>query len=127
MRIKDAASGVLSQLTDEDKSFLPFLMYKEHGKGKIILINSNPLMKVWYNEIVFNSYENKDFYIIRIRQASFLIFKNFDFPALFLKRFSLKDLLEKYFKYNENVAFIKPLPNDIYKSGIYYNDYVMYL
>ena len=40
------------------------------------------------------TYENEDFYIIRIRQASFLIFKNFDFPALFLTRISLKALLE---------------------------------
>ena len=91
------------------------------------IFKTNAVIENLFNENVFNSYENKDFYIIRIRQASFLIFKNFDFPALFLKRFSLKDLLEKYFKHNENVAFIKPLPNDVYKSGIYYNDYVMYL
>ena len=91
------------------------------------IVKTNSVVKNLYNENVFNSYENKDFYIIRIRQASFLIFKNFDFPALFLTRISLKALLEKYFKHNENVAFIKPLPNDIYKSGIYYNDYVMYL
>lgn len=91
------------------------------------IIKTNNVIENLYNENVFNSYENKDFYIIRIRQASFLIFKDFDFPALFLKRISLKALLEKYFKHNENVAFIKPLPNDIYKSGIYYNDYVMYL
>ena len=91
------------------------------------ILKANNVIENLFNEDVFNSYENKDFYIIRIRQASFLIFKNFDFPALFLKRFSLKDLLEKYFKHNENAAFIKPLPNDIYKSGIYYNDYVMYL
>ena len=89
------------------------------------IFKANNVIENLFNENVFNSYENKDFYIIRIRQASFLIFKNFDFPALFLKRFALKDLLEKYFKYN--IAFIKPLPNDIYKSGIYYNDYVMYL
>lgn len=89
------------------------------------IVKANSVIENLFNENVFNSYENKDFYIIRIRQASFLIFKNFDFPALFLKRFALKDLLEKYFKYN--IAFIKPLPNDIYKSGIYYNDYVMYL
>lgn len=89
------------------------------------IFKTNSVIENLFNGNVFNSYENKDFYIIRIRQASFLIFKNFDFPALFLKRFALKDLLEKYFKYN--VAFIKPLPNDIYKSGIYYNDYVMYL
>ena len=89
------------------------------------IFKTNAVIENLFNGNVFNSYENKDFYIIRIRQASFLIFKNFDFPALFLKRFALKDLLEKYFKYN--VAFIKPLPNDIYKSGIYYNDYVMYL
>lgn len=89
------------------------------------IVKTNNVIENLYNENVFNSYENKDFYIIRIRQASFLIFKNFDFPALFLTRISLKALLEKYFKYN--VAFIKPLPNDIYKSGIYYNDYVMYL
>lgn len=89
------------------------------------IIKTNAVIENLYNENVFNSYENDDFYIIRIRQASFLIFKNFDFPALFLKRISLKALLEKYFKYN--VAFIKPLPSDIYKSGIYYNDYVMYL
>lgn len=89
------------------------------------IVKTNSVIENLFNGNVFNSYENKDFYIIRIRQASFLIFKNFDFPALFLKRFALKDLLEKYFKYN--VAFIKPLPNDIYKSGIYYNDYVMYL
>ena len=91
------------------------------------IVKANNVIENLFNSSVFNSYENKDFYIIRIRQASFLIFKNFDFPALFLKRFSLKDLLEKYFKHNESVAFIKPLPNDIYKSGIYYNDYVMYL
>ena len=91
------------------------------------IIKTNSVVENLYNENVFNSYENKDFYIIRIRQASFLIFKNFDFPALFLTRISLKALLEKYFKQNENVAFIKPLPCDIYKSGIYYNDYVMYL
>ena len=91
------------------------------------IIKTNAVIENLFNENVFNSYENKDFYIIRIRQASFLIFKNFDFPALFLTRISLKALLEKYFKQNENVAFIKPLPNDIYKSGIYYNDYVMYL
>ena len=91
------------------------------------IFKTNAVIENLFNGNVFNSYENKDFYIIRIRQASFLIFKNFDFPALFLKRFALKDLLEKYFKYNESVAFIKPLPNDIYKSGIYYNDYVMYL
>lgn len=91
------------------------------------IVKANNVIENLFNENVFNSYENKDFYIIRIRQASFLIFKNFDFPALFLKRFALKDLLEKYFRSNENVAFIKPLPNDIYKSGIYYNDYVMYL
>lgn len=91
------------------------------------IFKTNAVIENLFNGNVFNSYENKDFYIIRIRQASFLIFKNFDFPALFLKRFSLKALLEKYFKQNENVAFIKPLPNDIYKSGIYYNDYVMYL
>ena len=91
------------------------------------ILKANNVVENLYNENVFNSYENDDFYIIRIRQASFLIFKNFDFPALFLKRFALKDLLEKYFKYNENVAFIRPLTNDIYKSGIYYNDYVMYL
>lgn len=89
------------------------------------IFKTNSVIETLFNGNVFNSYENEDFYIIRIRQASFLIFKNFDFPALFLKRFALKDLLEKYFKYN--VAFIKPLPNDIYKSGIYYNDYVMYL
>ena len=89
------------------------------------IVKANNVIENLYNENVFNSYENKDFYIIRIRQASFLIFKEFDFPALFLKRISLKALLEKYFKYN--VAFIKPLPCDIYKSGIYYNDYVMYL
>lgn len=89
------------------------------------IFKTNSVIENLFNGNVFNSYENEDFYIIRIRQASFLIFKNFDFPALFLKRFALKDLLEKYFKYN--VAFIKPLPNDIYKSGIYYNDYVMYL
>ena len=89
------------------------------------IFKANNVVENLYNENVFNSYENDDFYIIRIRQASFLIFKNFDFPALFLKRISLKALLEKYFKYN--VAFIKPLPTDIYKSGIYYNDYVMYL
>ena len=91
------------------------------------ILRANNVIENLYNENVFNSYENKDFYIIRIRQASFLIFKNFDFPALFLTRISLKALLEKYFKQNENVAFIKPLPCDIYKSGIYYNDYVMYL
>ena len=91
------------------------------------IVKTNAVIENLFNGNVFNSYENKDFYIIRIRQASFLIFKNFDFPALFLKRFALKDLLEKYFRCNENVAFIKPLPNDIYKSGIYYNDYVMYL
>ena len=91
------------------------------------IIKTNAVIENLYNENVYNSYENKDFYIIRIRQASFLIFKNFDFPALFLTRMSLKALLEKYFKHNENVAFLKPLPNDIYKSGIYYNDYVMYL
>ena len=91
------------------------------------IFKTNSVVKNLYNENVYNSYENKDFYIIRIRQASFLIFKNFDFPALFLTRISLKALLEKYFKQNENVAFIKPLPTDIYKSGIYYNDYVMYL
>ena len=91
------------------------------------IFKTNAVIENLFNGNVFNSYENKDFYIIRIRQASFLIFKNFDFPALFLKRFSLKDLLEKYFKHNENVAFINPLPNEIYKSGIYYNDYVMYL
>ena len=91
------------------------------------IFKTNAVIENLFNGNVFNSYENKDFYIIRIRQASFLIFKNFDFPALFLKRFVLKDLLEKYFKHNESVAFIKPLPNDIYKSGIYYNDYVMYL
>ena len=91
------------------------------------ILRANNVIENLFNENVFNSYENKDFYIIRIRQASFLIFKNFDFPALFLTRISLKALLEKYFKHNENVAFIKPLPNDIYKSGIYYNDYVMYL
>ena len=91
------------------------------------IVKTNGVVENLYNENVFNSYENKDFYIIRIRQASFLIFKNFDFPALFLTRISLKALLEKYFKQNENVAFIKPLPCDIYKSGIYYNDYVMYL
>ena len=91
------------------------------------IVKTNSVIENLYNENVFNSYENEDFYIIRIRQASFLIFKNFDFPALFLTRISLKALLEKYFKHNENVAFIKPLPNDIYKSGIYYNDYVMYL
>ena len=91
------------------------------------IIKTNAVIENLYNENVFNSYENNDFYIIRIRQASFLIFKNFDFPALFSKRFALKDFLEKYFKHNENVAFIKPLPNDVYKSGIYYNDYVMYL
>ena len=91
------------------------------------IVKTNSVVENLYNENVFNSYENKDFYIIRIRQASFLIFKNFDFPALFLTRISLKALLEKYFKHNENVAFIKPLPTDIYKSGIYYNDYVMYL
>ena len=89
------------------------------------IVKANSVIENLYNENVFNSYENEDFYIIRIRQASFLIFKNFDFPALFLKRISLKALLEKYFKYN--IAFIKPLPSDIYKSGIYYNDYVMYL
>ena len=91
------------------------------------IFKTNAVIENLFNGNVFNSYENKDFYIIRIRQASFLIFKNFDFPALFLKRFALKDLLEKYFIHNENVAFIKPLPNDVYKSGIYYNDYVMYL
>ena len=91
------------------------------------IFKTNAVIENLFNGNVFNSYENEDFHIIRIRQASFLIFKNFDFPALFLKRFSLKDLLEKYFKHNENVAFIKPLPNDVYKSGIYYNDYVMYL
>ena len=91
------------------------------------ILKTNNVIENLYNENVFNSYENKDFYIIRIRQASFLIFKDFDFPALFLKRISLKALLEKYFKHNESVAFIKPLPTDIYKSGIYYNDYVMYL
>ena len=91
------------------------------------IFKTNAVIENLFNGNVFNSYENKDFYIIRIRQASFLIFKNFDFPALFLKRFALKDLLVKYFKHNENVAFIKPLPNDVYKSGIYYNDYVMYL
>ena len=91
------------------------------------IFKTNAVIENLFNGNVFNSYENNDFHIIRIRQASFLIFKNFDFPALFLKRFALKDLLEKYFKHNESVAFIKPLPNDIYKSGIYYNDYVMYL
>ena len=91
------------------------------------ILKTNNVIENLYNENVFNSYENKDFYIIRIRQASFLIFKDFDFPALFLKRISLKALLEKYFKHNESVAFIKPLPTDIYKSGICYNDYVMYL
>ena len=91
------------------------------------IVKTNAVIENLFNNNVFSSYENKDFYIIRIRQASFLIFKNFDFPALFLKRFALKDLLEKYFRHYENVAFIKPLPNDIYKSGIYYNDYVMYL
>ena len=91
------------------------------------IVKANNVIENLFNENIFNSYENKDFYIIRIRQASFLIFKNFDFPALFLKRFSLKALLEKYFKHNESVASIKPLPNDVYKSGIYYNDYVMYL
>ena len=29
-------------------------MYKEHGKGKIVLLNSNPLLKTWYHEVVFN-------------------------------------------------------------------------
>ena len=91
------------------------------------IFKTNAVIENLYNENVYNFYENKDFYIIRIRLASFLIFKNFDFPALFLTRISLKALLEKYFKHNESVAFIKPLPNDIYKSGIYYNDYVMYL
>ena len=91
------------------------------------IFKTNAVIENLFNGNVFNSYENKDFYIIRIKLASFIIFKNFDFPALFLKRFALKDLLEKYFKHNENVAFIKTLPNDIYKSGIYYNDYIMYL
>ena len=54
IKVKDAASGVISALTDEDKAFLPFLMYKEHGKGKIVLLNSNPLLKSWYHEVVFN-------------------------------------------------------------------------
>lgn len=48
------------------------------------IFKTNSVIENLYNENVFNSYENKDFYIIRIRQASFLIFKNFDFPALFL-------------------------------------------
>ena len=59
------------------------------------IFKTNAVIENLFNGNVFNSYENKDFYIIRIRQASFLIFKNFDFPALFLKRFALKDLLEK--------------------------------
>ena len=73
------------------------------NKGLLVedyIVKANSVIENLYNENVFNSYENEDFYIIRIRQASFLIFKNFDFPALFLKRFALKDLLEKYFKYN---------------------------
>ena len=57
-------------------------------------------------------------------------YKKYGFDDYILKPISrnkLITLLEKYFKHNENVAFIKPLPNDVYKSGIYYNDYVMYL
>ena len=57
-------------------------------------VNGIPVhIKLISKEKFINSYENKDFYIIRIRQASFLIFKEFDFPALFLPRISLKTLL----------------------------------
>lgn len=55
LRFKDAETGIYSALEESDKLFLPFLMFKDYNKGKIIILNSNPLLKNWYTNVVFNS------------------------------------------------------------------------
>ena len=54
MCYKDAISGVLSVIEDKDKEFIPFLMNKEYNKGKIILLNGNPLFKTSHTNLPYN-------------------------------------------------------------------------
>ena len=54
MCYKDAVSGVLSVIEDKDKEFMPFLMKKEYNKGKIILLNGNPLFKTSHTNLPYN-------------------------------------------------------------------------
>ena len=51
---KKSLSGVASALTTDDKAFLPFAAYTQVGKGRIFLVNGNPLYKGGYNKIFYN-------------------------------------------------------------------------
>ena len=55
IQYKDAVSGIYSDLEDTDKQYLPFILYKQHNKGKIILFNGNPLLNTYFISPIFNA------------------------------------------------------------------------
>ncbi len=53
--MKKSAAGVVSSLTAADKTFLPFTLMGTYGKGRVLLVNGNPLYKNWYNKFFYNA------------------------------------------------------------------------
>ena len=51
---KKTLSGVSSTLTAADSAFLPFAAYMQVGKGRVFVMNANPLYKGGYNTIFYN-------------------------------------------------------------------------
>ena len=51
---KDTA-GVITDITGTDKAFQPFTLMGSYGKGKVLLVNGNPVYKNWYNKFFYNA------------------------------------------------------------------------
>eukprot|EP01022_Parablepharisma_sp_SALTPOND_P020819 TRINITY_DN3883_c0_g1_i2.p1 TRINITY_DN3883_c0_g1~~TRINITY_DN3883_c0_g1_i2.p1 ORF type:complete len:597 (+),score=74.99 TRINITY_DN3883_c0_g1_i2:1021-2811(+) len=52
---KKDMDGFTTDLEEADKTFMPFTMMGTYGKGKLLLVNGNPLFKSWYNEVFYNA------------------------------------------------------------------------
>ena len=55
IQCKNTVSGIYSELSDSDKSYLPFILYKQYNQGKIILFNGNPLLNTYFVSPIFNA------------------------------------------------------------------------
>jgi len=54
LRKKSADTGIEKALPEEDKTFLPLVMYKEVGKGKIFVLNAHPVLNSGYYHFFYN-------------------------------------------------------------------------
>ncbi|MGL4948152.1 MAG: hypothetical protein ACRC42_02080, partial [Mycoplasma sp.] len=55
LKVKDGMTGIESDVPKENQNFLPVLLFKRHGKGKIMIHNSNPLINDWFINSIYNS------------------------------------------------------------------------